>query len=161
MGYTHNMFQNIYNIVISGFVIPILMTVFGFLTIRNIKLSRQRVSARFSINVIMLNQQPRRSSTKSREYEIAIMILVQIGIYLITSVPSSIYLVYTTCTMALQKSNTQLAFDQFYSNIAFALNSINFCATFYIYVLTTRLFRKDLKQFLSEKRLLKIFLNTQ
>ncbi|CAF2808358.1 unnamed protein product [Rotaria sp. Silwood2] len=157
----YSIYYNIYNTILSGFLTPIIMIVFGFLTIRNIQLSRQRVNAQVNVKQILANQRQSKTNTKSREYEILIMILIQLGVYLITCLPFPMHLVYSTVTMQWTKSNVQLALDRFYANIAFALTNINFSATFYIYVLTTRVFRKDLKRILVERRLFKICFDTQ
>ncbi|CAF3334468.1 unnamed protein product [Rotaria socialis] len=153
----YSIFYNIYNTVLSVFFIPIIMIIFGFLTIRHVKLSRQRVNPRLNRNPILISQQQVKVNVKSREYEILIMILVQLAVYLITCLPFPMYLLCSTVTISWIKSNVQLALDRFYSNITVALNNINFSATFYIYILTTRVFRKDLKRLFVENRLFKIY----
>jgi hypothetical protein len=132
------------------------MIIFGFLTIRNVKRIRQRINVQININQMPVNQQTGKLNTKSREYGILIMILVQIGVYLVTCLPFPIYLVYSTVIMGQKKSNMTLAFDRFYRTIAYVLANINFTATFYIYILTSRVFRKDLKKIFSENQLFKI-----
>ncbi|CAF4704328.1 unnamed protein product [Rotaria sp. Silwood1] len=122
----YSIFYNIYNTVLSGFLIPILMIVFGFLTIRNIKLSRQRVNVQVNMNRIFTNQRQGKNNTKSRDYEILIMILVQLSVYLITCLPFPMYLVYSTITIQWTKSSVQLAIDRFYSSLTVALTNINF-----------------------------------
>jgi len=154
-------FYNIYNTVLSGFLTPILMSIFGFLTIQNIKLSRQRVNAQINMNRMVVNLQAGRFNARSREYEILIMILVQLGVYLITCLPFSFYLIYSTVTLGRTMSNFRFAFDSIYSTVAYTLDYINFCATFYIYLLTNRVFRKDLKRILEKTRLFKICFGIQ
>jgi hypothetical protein len=154
-------FYSIYNTVLAGFLIPILMIIFGFLTIRNVKCSQQRIDAQININRILVSQRVRAVDPRSREYEILIMILVQLSVYIITCLPETVYLVYLTVTNQWTKSNGQLALDKFYSTIANALSNINFTATFYIYVLTTRVFRKDLKRILVGNRLFKCCFGTR
>jgi hypothetical protein len=149
-------FYNIYDTILSGILTTIFMIIFGFLTIRNLKRSRQRVNIQININRMPVNQQTGRINTKSREYGISIMILVQLGVYLLTCLPFPMYLIYSTVTIQQTKSNVQLALDRFYGTIAYVLANINFSATFYIYILTTRIFRKDLKKMFIENRLFKI-----
>ncbi len=149
-------FYNIYDTILSGFLTPMFMIIFGFLTIRNVKRIRQRINVQININQMPVNQQTGKLNTKSREYGILIMILVQIGVYLVTCLPFPIYLVYSTVIMGQKKSNMTLAFDRFYRTIAYVLANINFTATFYIYILTSRVFRKDLKKIFSENQLFKI-----
>ncbi len=149
-------FYNIYDTILSGFLTPMFMIIFGFLTIRNVKRIRQRINVQININQLPANQQTGKINTKSREYGILIMILVQIGVYLVTCLPFPIYLVYSTVIMGQTKSNMTLAFDRFHRTIAYVLANINFTATFYIYILTSRVFRKDVKKIFSENQLFKI-----
>lgn len=143
---SYSIFYNVYNTILSGILTPMFMTIFGFLTIRNIKRSRQRVNVQRNLNRIFNQQQ-------SREYEVLIMILVQLAVYLVTCLPFPMYLIYSTVTIRWMKSDRDLARDRFFSTIAYALANINFSATFYIYILTTRVFRKDLKRRFVENRL--------
>lgn len=137
------------------------MIVFGCLTIRNIKLSRQRVHAPTTVHQIRGHQQHVKTHLKSREYEMLLMILVQLAVYLITCLPYPTYLAYSTVTLTWKKSTFQMALDRFFANIALALTNVNFSATFYIYVLTTRVFRKDLKRIIVDGRLFKICFHAQ
>lgn len=147
---TYTAFNNIYNTFLSGLTIPILMVIFGFLTIRNIVHARQRISLQMVVPQIPVNPSIYRRNIKSREYEISIMILVQLAVYLITCLPFPIYLIYSTITMYEEKTNAQIALDNFISFVAYTLVYINFSATFYIYVLTTRIFRKELKKLIRQ-----------
>lgn len=122
------------------------MIIFGFLTIRNIKRSRQRVNGHRRINRLYGQQ-------RSRDYEILIMILVQLGVYFVTCLPFPMFLIYSAITIQWTKSAQDLALDRFLSTIVYVLANINFSATFYIYILTTRVFRKDLKRIFVENRL--------
>lgn len=137
------------------------MIIFGFLTIRNIKQSRQRVNVQINMNQMPVNQQTNRINARSREYGILMMTLVQLGVYLIACLPYPMFLIYSTVTIYQTKSNGQLAIDKFWSTIAYILTNINFCATFYIYILTSRIFRKDLKRIFVENPLFKIFRDIQ
>jgi hypothetical protein len=65
-------FYNIYNTILFGVLIPILMFVFGLLTIRNIKLSRQRINAQTIPNLNVRNH------AKLHENEVSMMTLFQI-----------------------------------------------------------------------------------
>jgi len=92
-------FYNIYDTVLSGFLTPIFMIIFGFLTIRNLKRIRQRINVQVNINRMPVNQQTGGVNRKSREYGTSIMILVQLGVYLVTCLPFPMYLVYSIVTI--------------------------------------------------------------
>lgn len=159
---TYIVFYNIYNPILSGLLIPIIMIIFGFLTIKNIRQSRQRVNVQMlSTYRGVANQQADKINIKSREYQISIMILVQLGFYLITCLPFPIYLLYSAATMYSVKGSVQTTIEGFASNIVNTLLYINFSATFYIYVLTTRVFRKELKALISKNNLFRKLLHIQ
>ena len=46
------------------------------------------------------------------------------------------------------KSTMQIVIDLIYMNIVYTIVHINFSSTFYIYTLTSEVFRKDLKELL-------------
>jgi hypothetical protein len=131
------------------------MFVFGLLTIRNIKLSRRRIHAQTIPN------QNVRIKRKLHENGILAMILAQLAFYLISCLPFPMYLIYSTITIQWTKSDFQIVLDKFYSMIDFTLMYINFSATFYVYILTTRIFRKDLKRFLLKYKLCKLCFHTE
>lgn len=132
------------------------MIIFGFLTVQNMKHSRQRIVPHTNIHRTIATQQANKINMKSREYQISIMIIVQLCVYLITNLPFTIYLVYSAVTAFQTKSNFRLAIEKFITVIVYLLSNINFSATFYIYILTTRIFRKDLKQIFQKIRLFQI-----
>jgi len=89
------------------------------------------------------------------------MILAQLAFYLISCLPFPMYLIYSTITIQWTKSDFQIVLDKFFSMIAFTLMYNNFSATFYVYILTTRIFRKDLKRFLLKYKLCKLCFHTE
>lgn len=137
------------------------MIIFGFLTIRNVKLSRQRINQVVQINREISQNRPIGSSgIKSREYELLRIIVVQLIVYLITCLPFAAYLIFSTVVSLDVQSAVQLATNKFFGSLSYALANINFSATFYIYVLTARVLRKDLKRLLTENRFYIYFFGT-
>ena len=148
-------FYNIYNAVLVGVLIPISMLIFGVLTIRNVQQLQHRVG---NNNII---QQENLNNRRSFDYQLSLMILVQLGVYLLSNLPFASYLLYVIFTMNSVKSSFQTRIDNLYMTIASFLIYINFAGTFYLYTLTSQVFRKDLKQLLCRNRLMPIAFETQ
>jgi len=117
------------------------MLLFSLLTIRNVKQLKRRV------------QNP--ITNTNYEYQLVLMITVQQLIYFISSFPFVSYLIYDMFTMNTTKSSVQSAIDGLYMTIVYMLIHINFSATFYIYLLTSSVFRKRFKRLVIHNRLIR------
>jgi uncharacterized membrane protein (DUF106 family) len=131
------------------------MLIFVVLTVRNIKLTRQRVNPQINQNLNV------RNNARTRENGLTTMIVVQLIVFVVTSLPYPIYLLYSAVTMQWAKSNVQIVLDRFYATIGFTLAYLNYGGTFYLYILTTRVFRKDLKKLLLQNRLSQLCCRTE
>jgi uncharacterized protein YutD len=141
------MFYNINIIIISGILIPISMIIFSFLCLRNVKQLQQRVHAHTRIpNNPNLHQNV--VNKKAYDYQLFAMIFVQQCVYIITNFPFVLYLFYST------KSNIETSLNNLSMNIAYVILYCNFTSTFYIYILTSSTFRKDLKRLLCHNRVM-------
>jgi len=138
---SYAIFYNILNIILPGFLIPFPMLLFSLLTIRNVKQLKRRV------------QNP--ITNTNYEYQLVLMITVQQLIYFISSFPFVSYLIYDMFTMNTTKSSVQSAIDGLYMTIVYMLIHINFSATFYIYLLTSSVFRKRFKRLVIHNRLIR------
>ncbi|CAF1189553.1 unnamed protein product [Adineta steineri] len=156
-------FFNVYNTVLVGFITPILMTGFGSVTVRNVKQLQSRANHRAQIiHTIITNQEnhPNAVNKKSYDYQLLFMVLVQIFVYIITTIPFVMYSVYAVITIYWSKSSVRLAMENLAMSIAYVSVLANFCLTFYIYILTSATFRKDLKRLLLHNRFIdKLFGN--
>jgi hypothetical protein len=153
-------FFTVYNIILTGLIIPILMFTFGILTIQNIRRLQNRVSPCIqTINVSMnqLNNRRNLVNKKNNDYQLLFMVLVQQCVYVITTLPFATYSLYSVVTINWTKSNIQIAIENLCSSIVYTLVLTNFCVTCYIYLLTSDTFRKDLKRLLFRNRLMNMF----
>ncbi|CAF0768842.1 unnamed protein product [Adineta ricciae] len=145
-------FYNIFNTVLSGVTIPIPMIIFSILTVRNVKRLQHRVD-----NNTLLTERiiPNNIVNKRHhDYQLFYMIFIQQCVYIITTLPFVSYLLYITITMYSVKSPVQTSIDNLYMTVVFTFVHVNFAATFYIYVLISHTFRKDLKRSLLRGRLI-------
>ena len=115
-------FYNIYNATLSGVLIPSSMLIFGVLTIRNVRQLKRRVDKNSII------QQENVNNRRNFDYQLSLMILVQLGVYLFSNLPYASYLLYVIFTMNSVKSSFQTGIDNLYMNFAYFLVYINFAA---------------------------------
>jgi hypothetical protein len=137
---------------LSGLSIPFLMVLFGFLMVQNTKNRRKRLHPQVSVHHMLATNQDRTphvtDTMKKRDSQLIVMLLVQLS-------------VYTIATMNWVKSARQMAVDDMFMTVAYTLLYMNFSATFYIYTLTSPIFRKDLKRLLLGNRLVNACLPIQ
>jgi hypothetical protein len=137
---TYALVWGIYQFVIVGFFPPAIMVTFGILTIRNLRAIRSRMQAGPSVNNIQL--QP-------RDISMMRMVSAEIVVYILSSVWHPISQLYSTISsnVVTDKSVTRKQIESFalYMTMSF-LVYVNFCATFYIYIVASVSFRREFKR---------------
>lgn len=126
------------------------MIVFSILTIRNVK----RLQRRIDNNTLAIERIIPNNIVNKRhhDYQLFYMTFIQQCVYIITTLPFVSYLLYITITMYSVKSTVQTSIDNLYMTVVYTFVHVNFAATFYIYILTSHTFRKDLKHALLRGR---------
>ncbi|CAF3553658.1 unnamed protein product [Rotaria sp. Silwood1] len=132
---TYSIFLSFYSILINGLSMPLLMTIFGLLTVRNLKRYYNQIHN--SITIILERR-------KKQEWLILRMILIQLIVNVILSLPITIYLCYSGLTQYIIKSSFRIFMENYIYNMLTILQYINAAASFYVYSLTSRIFRKEL-----------------
>ncbi|CAF3881554.1 unnamed protein product [Adineta steineri] len=132
---SYSTFLSFYSILINGISIPLLMTIFGLLTLHNLKHYRNQIHNNFIILV---------QRRKKEEWSILRMILIQLIVNVILSLPVTIYLFYNGLTQYVEKSSLRNFIENYIYNMFTLLPYINAAASFYVYSLTSRTFRKEL-----------------
>jgi hypothetical protein len=112
----YSTFLSFYSILINGLSMPILMTIFGLLTLRNLQRHRNRVHS--FVSVIS-------HTRKKQEWSILRMLLMQLLITVILSLPVTIYLCYSGLTQYLQKSSFRMFIEIYIYNLFTLLQYIN------------------------------------
>ena len=114
---------------IISLLCPCLMSVFGLMTISNIKNRR--------VLPIAI------ASTRRTESELVRMLLLQIGIYVLLSVPSSIsYLIFVL------PNDLKITSEFFFAAmISLLLFHLSYTTPFFLYILSGRIYRKELRRF--------------
>jgi hypothetical protein len=130
----------------STVAIPSLfMLIFGLLTIRNINRSHRAVQP-FVIPTSIINQVSRKKQEKFRRSEGSLtrMLLLQVILLTLCSIPQATHQFYLTFTIDVNKSPFRLAVENFIVNLDFSLTYIGNGISFYIYTLHGTVFRQTL-----------------
>jgi hypothetical protein len=112
----YSTFLSFYSLIINGISMPLLMTIFGLLTLRNLKHDRNQIHN----NVIIILQR-----RKKEEWSILRMLLIQLIVNVILSLPITIYLFYSGLTQYIQKSSMRIFIENYIYNMFTLLQYIN------------------------------------
>lgn len=128
-----------WHLVAFSLVPPILMLLFGICTIKHLHHSLQRVS-----DIEYQSQNRTRRRRKSIDRQMIRMMLIQcVGFILTGSLPSVNFL-YTSLRASQNLDALQLAKDNLMYNITGFVSLTVPCIGFYLFVLSSKLFRKEL-----------------
>jgi len=124
----------------------ILMLIFGLLTIRNINRSHRaiqpfRVTTVFNVSEVNRKQKQR---IRRSESSLTRMLLLQVILLTLCSIPQAMHQFYLTVTIDVNKSPLRTAIENFVVNFDFSLTYIGNGIPFYIYTLNGTIFRKTL-----------------
>ncbi|CAF0725427.1 unnamed protein product [Adineta steineri] len=126
-------------------IIPIMgMILFGLLTILNVQKSYRRVCI-VTVTKVTKNVQNQRKRWKKADYHLLLMLIVQIILYSIFTLPQAIQKIYSTSTETQIKSALQNAIENLIFNLLLLLTYFSSGMPFYIYTLCGgQIFRKAL-----------------
>ncbi|CAF1032207.1 unnamed protein product [Adineta steineri] len=133
------------------------MLVFGFMTIKNIRHSRDRtrpgdismISMKWPTSTNRIHKQQRNKI----DDHLLIMLFVQVLLLFIFALPLGVQKLYSTITTNRVSSQAQVAIDNFVYNFALLLNFVANGMPFYIYTLVGgNIFRKELQKMFATAR---------
>ena len=140
---------NFYLTIENGFLPIIPMLIFGLLTIRNIRRSAQRAKAPETIDGAVSNTNNQSSSSSSKkEVQLHKMLINQVVVYVILNLPYPVYNLYRTYANLSSFTGSRAAIDTFVNNLCFDMIYLCFALTFFNFLLTSSMFRRELKQML-------------
>jgi hypothetical protein len=137
--YYHGIFT-----ILAGCVLPAsIMIISAFLTHRNLVLKRKRRQ------MIVIQQKEVNSDIediqRKRDRQVLITLISQVIVFVITAMPWMIYFLYIAATMSIpNKSNERLAIEQFYSFMIEPILYLFPILSFYLYIMTSGMFRMEL-----------------
>ena len=137
---TYALAWGIYQFLIVGVFPPLAMTIFGILTLKNLRFIRSRLQAGTGAGAVQL--QP-------RDISMMRMVAAEIFVYILSTIWHPISQLYSTISNSVvtDKSTARKQIEGFtlYLTMSF-LVYVNFCATFYIYMAVSRSFRHEFKR---------------
>lgn len=154
---SYGIFFTIYLSIESGLLPPLIMLIFGILTIRNIQLSKRTVQPQplsgtvGPAHIIRISQ---------KDVQLSKMLLNQIILWIVLNIPNPCYLLYLSITLNNQKSAFRMTLDTFIKNMSYLLIYLEFGLTFFTYTLSSPLFRRELKKLIRNKIMNRFILNT-
>ncbi|CAF1202727.1 unnamed protein product [Rotaria sordida] len=130
----------------STVIVPsILMLIFGFLTIHNISRSLRVITPYINMvsNINSMNATKRRKPRPNNS-SLTGMLLLQVILLTVLSLPQAIHQFYLTFSISIIKSPLRYAIENLIINFDFSLTYVGNSIPFYIYTLTGALFRQTL-----------------
>jgi hypothetical protein len=133
MVYPYSFIWAIYTVIVPGIIPPTSMIIFGVLAIRN----RRQLQMRLNV---------RRRANNKRDSTLLIMLLSEVLVYVITTILFPIITLYKSVTNEQMKSVERQQIESFISFLATPfLIYINPSSTFYVYILSSKNYRKECK----------------
>ncbi len=132
-------YNSIYGIIFIGVIPPVLMLIFSLLIFRNLKLRQRRRQIVPTVNV---NRQ-----MQAKDQQVLAMLLVQVFAYVISTTPYTIisfYLVLKKESDMIESMNVKST-TTFILFITDMLRSVCPFTSFYLFILVSRLYRKEMK----------------
>ncbi|CAF1459203.1 unnamed protein product [Adineta steineri] len=127
----------VYTLIVIGFVPPIFVTIFAWLTVRNLRIIRYRSrSAPISYKTYL--------RIKDANEQFTSMLFMQIVIMLISSIPYASLMIYQLSTRHINKSPVRIAWEQLISQSIHLLIYLNYVSSAYIYLGTSPMYRQHL-----------------
>ncbi|CAF0734527.1 unnamed protein product [Adineta steineri] len=139
-------FQNI------GTLSPsIVMLIFGLLTIQHVqqsgkKIATQNIQVQNLTELITPAQQEQLRRQKTSDRQLLQMMFVQCLWFSLWPTPVSAVYIYIALRMNVVPDALQLAKDSLFTNISGALCGTAACTSFYVFTLSSRLFRRELME---------------
>ncbi|CAF1039296.1 unnamed protein product [Rotaria sordida] len=136
--YDYEIAFQIFFLILTCAIPPILMTIFGILTVFNVKKLRTQVGPQ--------NNDARNERLRSKDRQLIIMLLIQVLMTILCTLPFSVANITSMIFQYLiTLSDYGDAINTFYSNLSRLINYFNPVVGFYIYTLSSKTFRSEMK----------------
>ncbi|CAF1194649.1 unnamed protein product [Adineta steineri] len=133
---------SIFIIIVAGSIPPIVMSVCGYLTYRNMRRLRVRIQP------VVNNTNEGNVNIRQRDRDLLIIVINEIFVYviMISLYPLILLEIIISNNTMSSKSAQYLQIETFIIIIASFLSSVNSAAPFYIYIVSSKSFRRDFIQ---------------
>jgi hypothetical protein len=142
---TYNIYSTIYTVYITifaGLIPSITLGMFGYLTYRHVAQRHARIQP-ITHNIGNVN-----NNIQRRDRDLLVLVISEVFVYVITTISYPLILLEIMISgyMISNKSILYLQIEGFIVTIMFILLIMNTAAPFYIYLISSQLFRRDFKQ---------------
>lgn len=134
-------FFGICNLIVFGLGPPILMLLFGSLTIRHIRQTVRRIVPQNPQN--HAEQQPQRRQ-KATDRQLIQMMLIQCFMFSATGIPGGILSIYTSAVSSVALNAVEKTLNNFLTTVFGFLALTGPCTSFYLFTLSSQLFRLEI-----------------
>lgn len=131
---------NCINLIFFGLLPPLCMLVFGMLTLRRINQSKRNQVAP-STNL----QNPNNRIAQKKDRQIRRMLFIQFLVYSVTGLIFSVTVIITTVFSSQSTNVFNMAQEALANAIVGVVSTIGPCLSFYLFTLSSSLFRKEIK----------------
>ncbi|CAF0897030.1 unnamed protein product [Adineta steineri] len=143
------LFTGIWNLIIFSLGPSIIMLIFGSLTIRHVQHSVGRVNASHittkSENASAAPIQEKLQRQKTADRQLIRMMIAQCAYFAVLTTPISGSYIYISLTINTVLDDLQFAQVNLFTNIAGLLSTTGACTSFFVFTLSSKLFRHELK----------------
>jgi hypothetical protein len=134
-----------YTVIVKTFLVPLLMIIFGLLTVRNIRSVRRVTVAPASMLTGTAVRSGGIQSSFSKDRQFFIILAIDIVVYMICSSTLSAVYLYDLITQYNVESSFATQFDLSFRNMAIFLNYISVCIGCYTNFFISKTFRNEIK----------------
>jgi hypothetical protein len=127
------LFISLHNLILSGFILPILMIIFGFLTLKNMRQIRRRARSR-----------------QRRKHYLSLMLISNVFVNVLFTLIYTSGLIYLSFFM--RNKIQQKIQRRFISFIAIIFYYVPYAISFYVNILTSQRFRSELRKVIYVKK---------
>ena len=152
----HPLFNGVWTLCVFSMGPSIVMLIFGSLTIRHIQQSLKRVATHSSGTEVQPDTtrpvQTHQKRQKTTDRQLIRMMVVQCMYFSVLSTPVSIFLIYNATITGVISDRLQLAKFSLFRNTTALLSVTSACTSFYIFTLSSLLFRQELMHLFRRRR---------
>lgn len=134
----YRLFTDIQVLIQFSLLPPILMSIFGILIIRNIRLTRQRINTAVHVRL------------RQRDIQLGRMLFLQVIMTIICSFPLGLSQLETTASLNVSKSLLRSAVENFLLELGRHLAYMNCSISFYLYTLAGSQFRLEIRHIINK-----------
>ncbi len=141
---TYSIIYAIYSIIFVGLIPPVVLSIFGYFTYRNIRRVHHRIQP------VLINTRPSNGNIpiRRRDRDLLIIVISEVFVCVVTTIFYPLILLEMMISRYVlpMKSASYTQIESFIFTVSFLLLFANNAAPFYIYLISSRSFRHEFKE---------------